>query len=358
MSEEISPLDFEQSAERRLRRVRRQLARERIIFTLVIGFLVAWIVLLKMGSARRVCFIVAGDQLRVAVESREAASRVLQRLRRDKAGALEFEGQVKLDPEPTIEIAPRNHSQVLSEDEAYARLAQVVNATAEVTVIYVNGEPVLAVPSNAEARSILESYRDKYARQASEQGFVLVRPPEFVEKYELRRENRDPARVVVSKEQAIARLEEPRVEEKWEIVQRGDTVEKICHRAQITRELLQKLNPGVDLSKIDSGDELLGTKLLVRRKQPYLTVEYVVQEERVEDLPFEREVRESAELPRGQTRVLQPGRKGRGRVVYTITYHNAEEYDRQRKVVEVFREPQKEIILKGTGAQPVRRLPR
>lgn len=65
-------------------------------------------------------------------------------------------------------------------------------------------------------------------------------------------------------------------------------------------------------------------------------------------LPFPREVRRDASLPQGESRLIQLGENGRGRVIYTTTLEDGVLVSRQYARREMMIEPTSEILVVGT----------
>jgi hypothetical protein len=65
-------------------------------------------------------------------------------------------------------------------------------------------------------------------------------------------------------------------------------------------------------------------------------------------LPFPREVRRDASLPQGESRLIQLGENGRGRVIYTTTLEDGVEVERKYARRELLIKPISEVLVVGT----------
>ena len=85
---------------------------------------------------------------------------------------------------------------------------------------------------------------------------------------------------------------------------------------------------------------------------PYLTLTVVEQERYVEDVPYDIEYTDSANLYKGDYKVISAGEYGAADVVANVTYVNGEETERTVLSSVMLREPVTEQQLRGTKERP------
>lgn len=83
--------------------------------------------------------------------------------------------------------------------------------------------------------------------------------------------------------------------------------------------------------------------------EPTVTTDTVT--ETVDTVPYETERNETEDLPLGEEETVQKGQDGYTTVIYTVTYHDGEEVDRE-ETDRTVTDPVTEIINVGTYEEP------
>ncbi|MNO77246.1 Murein DD-endopeptidase MepM [compost metagenome] len=169
-----------------------------------------------------------------------------------------------------------------------------------------------------------------------------VKSVEIVEEVDVMPINTDPDQVL-SVEEVTALLtvteEAPIV---YTIVE-GDNLGSIANRFAITEKQIYLNNPGIEEKYLQIGDTL---KLTVPKLPITVTTVEQVSEEIVTAPKVE--VRKTAELAAGKSKVVRPGQEGLKVMQYTVTKENGHVIDEQWIGQEVIKESITEVVLQGT----------
>lgn len=130
-------------------------------------------------------------------------------------------------------------------------------------------------------------------------------------------------------------------------VVKGDTWSEIAEDHGLTSKELLALNPGYDIDKLQ-----IGEVLTLSASVPYLTMTVVQQERYVDDIPFDIEYTDTANLYKGDYKVTSAGEYGAADVVANVTYVNGEETQRTILSSVTLKEPVTEQRLQGTKERP------
>ena len=130
-------------------------------------------------------------------------------------------------------------------------------------------------------------------------------------------------------------------------VKKGDTWSEIANSHGLTSQELLALNPGYNIDKLQ-----IGEVLTLAASVPYLTLTVVEQERYVEDVPYDIEYTDSANLYKGDYKVISAGEYGAADVVANVTYVNGEETERTVLSSVMLKEPVTEQRLQGTKERP------
>ncbi|MEF9990759.1 MAG: 3D domain-containing protein [Romboutsia sp.] len=116
-------------------------------------------------------------------------------------------------------------------------------------------------------------------------------------------------------------------------------------------ELLEEQNV-----KYDSNDIVTASLDSKIKNNMNIEVIDVVEKSVIESkkVPFEVEVIEDKNIPKGETKVEVEGKSGENELVYTITYHNEKQVDKKFVEELVAINPEKKIIKKGSKVEEVK----
>ena len=130
-------------------------------------------------------------------------------------------------------------------------------------------------------------------------------------------------------------------------VKKGDTWSEIAEAHDLTSKELLALNPGYDINKLQ-----IGEVLTLSASVPYLTMTVVQRERYVDEVMYDIEYTDTANLYKGDYKVTSAGQYGAADVVATVTYVNGEETERTVLSSVTLREPVTEQRLRGTKERP------
>ena len=103
-------------------------------------------------------------------------------------------------------------------------------------------------------------------------------------------------------------------------VKKGDTWSQIAAKNDMTSAELLALNPGYNINKLQ-----IGEVLTLSASVPYLTMTVVKQERYLDDVSYNIEYTDSADLYQGDYKVTSKGEYGKADVMAKATYVNGEE---------------------------------
>ena len=125
-------------------------------------------------------------------------------------------------------------------------------------------------------------------------------------------------------------------------VKAGDTWSEIANDHGLTSAELLELNPGYNIDKLQ-----IGEILTLSASVPYLTLTVVQQERYVDQVNYDIEYTDSANLWKGDYQVTSPGEYGAADVVASVTYVNGVETERTILSSVLLKEPVTEQRLQG-----------
>jgi LysM repeat protein len=324
--------------EETVRRLRRRLWIERLLFLLVLLAITGvWAYpLLNPG----VWAVYVDGQPVVALRDRDRARAVLEQVKRAGAGSTADVSFVR----PVI-VARANPAYVEMADfqTAVQRVGAAVQLRAPRGVIYVNGMAVVALPDEAQAKSVLERVKSRYAANLD----GLTAAPTFKENVEVRPESADQD-AWADADTALGLLTGEGDEPKRHTVVSGDSAWTIAHNYGLTVDALKKLNPSVNLARLHTGDTLS----VAKPAEPPLTVVTQGQQTQEAALPFRVQTRPSPKMYAGKREVIQGGKPGRQRVTYRLRSENGQPVAKQVLNHTTLAAPRDQIVVVGTKPRP------
>ena len=106
-------------------------------------------------------------------------------------------------------------------------------------------------------------------------------------------------------------------------VKRGDTWSEIAEQHGLTSKELLALNPGYNINKLQ-----IGEVLTLSASVPYLTMTVVQQERYVDQVNYDIEYTNTADMYQGDYKITSKGEYGAADVVASVTYVNGTETER------------------------------
>jgi len=268
--------------------------------------------------------------------------------------------QVTVVPEKVFRPSAENK-------ETIDTVIEQVEVKASASVLTIEGEEVVLLKNEEEAEKVMEllklefvSEKDLKALEERQdnQEFKLPELKEnesrvldltIKEKVSYSDKNVDPKNVVSVKEAVELIKKGKKQADKYE-VQAGDSLGDIAEKHDLSSEELLEMNPDIAM------DTLLkvGKVLNVSAKKPYLNIVVKQEVSKNEEVPYEQEVVEDKELPKGETKVKQQGENGEKNVRTITTKENGMTIKTEVTHEETLKEPVKHIVVKGTKVIPSR----
>lgn len=155
---------------------------------------------------------------------------------------------------------------------------------------------------------------------------------------------------IMTVDEAVKHLNKGAVEEKTYTVKSGDVFSKIAAKHDLTPTELMKLNKRINQK---SGLKI-GQKLKVTALKPLVNIEVVREKKVSETIRFENQVRESADMFKGDSKVIQKGSNGTKEMTYLIREQNGKSIAKSVKDEDVVKKAKTNIVLKGTKVVPSR----
>jgi len=155
---------------------------------------------------------------------------------------------------------------------------------------------------------------------------------------------------ILTVDEAVEYLQKGALEEKTYTVQSGDVFSKIAASHNLTTAELSKLNKGMN----ENSSLQIGEKLKVTALKPLVNIEVVREKKVTEAVQFENQVRESKDMLKGDTKVIQEGSNGAKELTYVIREQNGTRVGKSIKNEEVVKDVKNNIVLKGIKVIPSR----
>lgn len=234
---------------RETQRLRRRLWLERSVFILLLVPMgTMWLLPRLAGEATAIQ--VDGRPVAV-VESPAAAERVLETVKRHRAG--DAAAEAVFGRPVTLTRAGRDAGVPVGEETAIRRLAAEVSVLAPRAVILVDGTPRVALPTEREAAAALALVKAHFAGQVDR----LVEEPRFKQAVTIARREVPTELWKPNAEAAATFLREgPEGSPATHLIVPGDTASAIAEKYRLTLEELQRLNPGMRVSRLRVGETL------------------------------------------------------------------------------------------------------
>ncbi len=268
--------------------------------------------------------------------------------------------QVTVVPEKVFRPSAENK-------ETIDTVMEQVEVKASASVLTIEGEEVALLKNEEEAEKVMEllklefvSEKDLKALEERQENQESKLPElkenesrlldlTIKEKVSYSDKNVDPKNVVSVKEAVELIKKGKKQADKYE-VQAGDSLGDIAEKHDLSSEELLEMNPDIAM------DTLLkvGKVLNVSAKKPYLNIVVKQEVSKNEEVPYEQEVVEDKELPKGETKVKQQGENGEKNVRTITTKENGMTIKTEVTHEETLKEPVKHIVVKGTKVIPSR----
>ena len=218
-------------------------------------------------------------------------------------------------------------------------LSEEIGLVTPAYCLYVDGERIGATPYEGALEELMEQMKEAVTNEDT----ISC---DFAEDVEVRQEYVSTDEIMNLGYLAEILYSTKTAEVTYE-VKKGDTWSEIAEEHGLTTQELLALNPGYNINKLQ-----IGEVLTLSASVPYLTMTVVQRERYVEDVMYDIEYTDSANLYKGDYKITSPGQYGAADVVATVTYVNGEETERTVLSSVTLREPVTEQRLQGTKERP------
>ena len=228
----------------------------------------------------------------------------------------------------------------ISVDSLSRQLAEKKAYSCKAYTILVDGEPVLAMASQADAQNILNKVLESYSSSNSK-----ILDVEYKETVEIVETDAKDVQIANSVESGLSYILTGTEDPRTYIVQKGDTLWDIARANGMSSAELIAANPGFNPNRLKIGQELN----LVAMK-PFMTVVITEEVTQTETIPFTTKYTESSTMYRGQTEIISAGKNGSKEVVSRVISENGVVISEQVLSETVISEPVVQTAYKGTKA--------
>ncbi|MCJ8007322.1 peptidoglycan DD-metalloendopeptidase family protein [Lederbergia wuyishanensis] len=246
------------------------------------------------------------------------------------------------------------------------KVNELATVKAVATAIMVDGKAVTYVKDTAEAEKVINDIKLQYVSKeeltfvnmlkATKEKLPEIKKDEsrvlnvsINEPLFFKDEKTDPKNVLSYKD-AVKLLQKGTLEEKKHVVEKGEALEIIAKKYDLSMKQIKELNKGItEDSIIQIGQEL---NTVVTKPLVHVAVDREKYQE--ETVAYETEVIEDNSMPKGETKVKQEGKNGKNAFVYKIKEVNGQQTKKEVIKETVLEKPVKQITIKGTKVIPSR----
>ena len=229
--------------------------------------------------------------------------------------------------------------EVVDEETFEADLSEEIGLVTSAYCLYVDGEFIGATPYEGALEELLEQLQEASTNEDT----ISC---SFEEEVEIKHEYVASEKIMNLGYLAETLYSTKTAEVTYE-VKRGDTWSEIAEDHGLTSKELLALNPGYNINKLQ-----IGEVLTLSASVPYLTMTVVQQERYVDEVNFDIEYTNSADMYQGDYKITSPGQYGAADVVASVTYVNGTETERTILSSVTLKEPVTEQRIQGTKERP------
>lgn len=228
---------------------------------------------------------------------------------------------------------------IVDEETFEEDLSEEIGMVTSAYCLYVDGEFIGATPYEGALEELLEQLQEASTNEDT----ISC---SFAEEVEIKHEYIASERIMNLGYLAETLYSTKTAEVTYE-VKRGDTWSQIAENHGLSSKELLALNPGYNINKLQ-----IGEVLTLSASVPYLTMTVVQQERYVDQVNYEIEYTDSADMYQGDYKITSPGQYGAADVVASVTYVNGTETERTILSSVTLKEPVTEQRLQGTKERP------
>ncbi len=309
------------------------------------ALLVAAIAIAANANRPKLFAVMVDGEVVGHTDDKDLVGEMIARLSEEEA--FRIGAEVKVASEIAYEkIKCEKDSAVNEPDDLGQILKERISFVALGYVICIDGEDVVALGSEEEARGTLSDLRDNYVKTIVEPGHATCDEVLIKEKIDIAEKeissllfrNRDEAGTILTRgtDKMLSYT-----------VQRGDSLWAIANANHMSVEDLRKANPEVQGDLIKEGENL---NLVV--PDPYVTLSSRETVTYTKSIPYSVQVTYDSSMWPWQETVTQEGKSGQKQIVERITRENGKEVSRTRISETVISHPVPKKLIRGNKQVP------
>lgn len=256
----------------------------------------------------------------------------------------EYEDDITIEAE--VYFKEESGSHIIKKQELAQAIEEAIQIKKMAYGLVIDGHVACYLNSEEEINEVLEMIKTPYQKDVEQREDASLEKVEFKEDISIKQDMvlyQD----ILDIDSAFHAITQGPDSLKTYVVKEGDSLWTIASTNDTTVDELYAANPDLEGEIIQPGQEL---KLFAPRNLITVVTEEKVKEK--EEIDFDKEVRKSDKLYKGETKVVQEGSKGEKEIEYLIIRENGTQ--KEKKVIKetVIKEPVNEIIEEGTKARP------
>jgi murein DD-endopeptidase MepM/ murein hydrolase activator NlpD len=313
---------------------------QRIVSTAVVVLCFAFLIFggVKVVSAYTSAFriVVDGEGVATLPTEKEARDAIAQYLE-EQSSLMGIE--VVCGDSVKVERVSSREAEYSSIKDAVTVLSEGVQVLAKAVALCVNGQPVMYVANEEAARSAVEQAKVYFGREG-EGGIEGVN---VIEQVQVISSKVEPEQVL-SKDEAVNMLLFGAAAVEYHVVQtEGETFEYIANRYGLEVEDIKDSNPAVDPTNME-----VGKAVLLSKASPLINVQVKRSVISHEETPFETELRDNFDMPRGENKVVEEGMPGEDEITTEVIERNGLVVAQNRVSAVTVSEPVTRVVERGS----------
>ncbi|SDM41651.1 M23 family metallopeptidase [Sediminibacillus halophilus] len=248
---------------------------------------------------------------------------------------------------------------VTEEKQVVKTLEDELTVNIDAFQLVIGDEKLGFFKSEQAAKQVLTSYKERFvdaevlkkladgeSEVPTNDGKTLVTGVELSEDVKVSEAKADPDDML-SEKQGLKQLEKGTLKDTVHSVNEGEVLGEIAGKYDMDIDDLLELNPELTEESVLQIDQ----DIHVAKREPYLQVIVSEETEKEEAIPYEKEVKESDSLYKGESEVKQEGEEGSKQVRYAVKKVNGQVSEQKMLEETTTKEPTDEIVVKGTKVE-------